>query len=303
MSGLAATVGRGRPGPLGRLHPLAPLAPLDPAGRAIVQLSDRLSALTPDDPDRYAVTVLGPRAPVRAAQANLTAGWWPVSPPVRLIDAMRSGHGRHLSISPAVAGATMIASLGYAAAGRLAVALAVTGRAYDTGPESLAVKLDQNGLVQRIAVRRPTVVVLPGDLLTSRTSAAVLELPDLTAAIGWAARRAWATLDPLIDELHRRTRYGRVPMWNLVADAVLGPATVASRLAGLDQQAGRAVGVALLDALVGHGAPIHRYGTVCEDPDAGPPAPALSPIRGSCCLRYRLAQEKCDSCPLLSRRP
>jgi FhuF-like iron-sulfur protein len=231
--------------------------------------------------------------------------------------------GDHLAFSPAVAGARMIGSLGYAVAGRLSVALAVTGRAYDVGPDSLAVRLDEDGLIEQVGVRSPVLAVaaaqspdeLPG----------LIRLAEPSDVIAWAADRAWTTLDPLIDELHELTRYGRVPMWNLVADAVLGPATVAPRRAGLDQLTGRAIGSAFLDALVERGAPIHRRGTVrsADSPSdlpvpgsadtPGPPNPLgslptpgsaetveLTVVRGSCCLYFRQSQEKCASCPLLA---
>jgi ferric iron reductase protein FhuF len=124
-------------------------------------------------------------------------------------------------------------------------------------------------------------------------------LPELTELIAWAAERAWSTLDPLIEELHTVTRYGRTPMWNLVADAILGPATLAPAAAGMDQRAGRAVGTALIDALIVSGAPIRRRGTAHPQWDGG--RLTLAPVRGSCCLYFRQNQELCESCPLTPR--
>src|SRR4051794_3721374 len=106
-------------------------------------MAERLRALDPDDPDRYGLSERAPSG----------AGWTPVCAPSTLIAAMRTGTGGHLALSPAVAAATMAGSLGYAAAGRLAVAIAVTGQAYDAGPDSLTVQLNGEGLVERIAVR------------------------------------------------------------------------------------------------------------------------------------------------------
>jgi hypothetical protein len=255
---------------------------------AVDRLGRRLRALTPATPHSYSVTDLS--AEVGAGSTDGPA-WIPVT---EALEAMLAGAGEHLSASPAVTGARVIGSLGYAAAGRLAVALSVTGQAYDTGPDSLAVRLDDAGLIERIGVHSPTVAI-PASEATPGL-APVIRLRDRAAVIGWAAERAWTTLDPLITELHRATRYGRVPMWNLVADSVLGPATVAPRLAGLDQRAGRATGNAFLDALVDLGAPIHRRGTL--RPSSGPDL--LIPVRGSCCLVFRQSREKCESCPLTS---
>ena len=224
----------------------------------------------------------------------------------RALPAMVGCAGDHLAISPAVAGARMAGSLGYAVAGRLAVALAVTGQAYDVGPDSLMVRLDDDGLIERIGVRNPVLAIPAADASVIPGPYPVVRLTDHRAVIVWAADRAWATLDPLINELHECTRFGRTPMWNLVADAVLGPATVAPRLAGRDQRAGRAVGSAFLDALVDRGAPIRRRGTLRPPPLISSNAPVRSPIvdelvpvRGSCCLQFRQTQEKCGSCPLV----
>jgi hypothetical protein len=262
-----------------------------PGPGPVGQLSERLRALTPDRPETYAICDLGAAIP---APGRPNARWLSVE---EVIAAMTAGGGEHLTISPAVAGARMAGSVGYATAGRLAVALAVTGQAYDTGPDSLALRLDDEGLVAWIGVRRPVLAVLAADPLAGTSG--VLVLPDLSALIAWAADRAWATLDPLIGELHRVTRYGLAPMWNLVADAILGPATVAPRLAGLDQRAGHAVGGALIDRLISRGAPIRRRGTVREERIDG--RLVLAPVRGSCCLYFRQNRELCDSCPLAVR--
>jgi FhuF 2Fe-2S C-terminal domain len=256
--------------------------------RLVAQLGERLRALTPDDPDRYAVSELSSAIPAQSASA---AGWLPVGD---VIPAMMAGSGEHLTISPAVAGARIAGSLGYAVAGRLAVAIALAGQAYDPGPGSLVLGLDDEGLVERVGIRRPTLAVLPTDPLAGSPGVSVSA--ELTALIGWAADRAWATLDPLIDELHRATRYGVVPIWNLVADAILSPATAAPLLAGLDQRAGHAVGAGLIDRLIGCGAPIRRRGTVREQRVDG--RLLLASVRGSCCLYFRQDQELCESCPL-----
>ncbi len=175
------------------------------------------------------------------------------------------------------------------------MAIAVAGQAYSTGPESLMLRLDKEGLVEQIAVRSPRLAVLPDDPLSGAPN--VTTVPDLPALVAWAARGAYATLAPLIEMIHAETRYGTVAMWNQVADSVLGPTTKSPLLAGQDQQAGRATGQLLLDALVAEGAPIRRRGTVqMAQNHLG--QQVLDPVRGMCCLVYRQGDEKCSSCPL-----
>jgi FhuF 2Fe-2S C-terminal domain len=268
------------------------------AGSPLHRFGAWLGALYPEYPQAYTVDDLSTGRP---------AGWVAVP---GAIAAMASGDGAHLGVSPAVAGARLAGSLGYAAAGRPAVALAVAGRAYDTGPDSLLVHLDGERLVDRIGVRNPLLVVAaddplagsghpPGDSLagSGRPPGDVLVLPDRAAVGAWAAARAWASLDRLVDELHELTGYGRIPMWNLVADAVLGPAATAAGLAGLDPRAGFEAADRFLDALVDLGAPIRRRGTLCE---SGPGATVVT--RGSCCLWFRQGEEKCLTCPLVRDR-
>ncbi len=251
----------------------------------VEQLSRRLQALTPENPHSYAVTDL-------STGLDQNSGWVPI---VGVLPTMLARAGDHRS--PAVTGARLAGTLGYAVAGRLAVALAVTGRAFDVGPDSLMVQLDDDGLVERIGVRNPVLAVSAADSSVGPGPYPVIRFPEVNAVISWAADQAWTTLGPLIDELHETIRYGRVPMWNLVADAVLSPATVAPGLAGGDQWVGRARGSAFLDALSERGAPIHRRGTLREPMTGG----VLMPVRGSCCLHFRQTQEKCVSCPLLLR--
>ncbi|MBT0771331.1 hypothetical protein KIH74_20505 [Kineosporia sp. J2-2] len=211
---------------------------------------------------------------------------------------MLASKGPHLNHGPAVLGARLIGSLGYAAAGRLGIAIAVAGQAYDTGPASLMMRLDDDGLVQQIAVRSRRLAVLPSDPLAG--SSGVTTAEDLPALAAWAARGAHDTLAPLIERIHAHTRYGKVAMWNQVADSVLGPATKSPLLAGGDQEAGRAAGQLFLDALVAEGAPIRRRGTV-RFARTELAVQYLDPVRGMCCLFYRQDEDKCGGCPLVDK--
>jgi hypothetical protein len=107
-------------------------------------------------------------------------------------------------------------------------------------------------------------------------------------------------LAPVIDELRALSRFGVVPAWNVVADSVLSTAMFVPLFGGGDERAGRAVGEALLDALVSHGARIRTRGTCTL-------VRGLSvPVRGSCCFHYKTVppaeaagDDFCTTCPLL----
>jgi hypothetical protein len=241
-------------------------------------LGRRLAALNPEYPDSYGIRVARP------------GGTW--LSPATVVDAMLLGPGDHLRVSPAVAGARLIGSLGYAALGRVGVAIAVTGRAYSTAPDTLLLRLDDEGLVDRIAVSRPALAVVAGD--PWERLAGITVLPGLEALIEWTAERAHRTLDRLVEEVHEATGYGRQPLWNLVGDTVLGPSATAAALAGRDAAEGHENANALLDALVTRGALITRRGSLCSVEADGTPVTR----RGACCMYYREIAETCSGCPL-----
>ncbi len=196
----------------------------------------------------------------------------------------------------------VVSMLAHAVLGRLTATLVLDRRAHDVSAGNLAVHLDEDGHVDRVAVRRPTVGVLPDDEAAGEPD--VVVRPDLTALLDEAATRAVATLAPVIDQVHAASRLGIVPAWNVVADSVLNTATLVPLYLGRDEQAGRAVGEALLDALVAHGARIRTRGTcVTVARDTGV---YRLPVRGSCCFYYKIrpdidqpGDEYCTTCPLL----
>ncbi|MFI7587531.1 (2Fe-2S)-binding protein [Spongisporangium articulatum] len=262
--------------------------------RPAVGLAHRVRALRPDRPFLYAMDLLDP--------ATLPDGW---HRPATVLDAMLAPAAPHLRISPAVSAARVTTSLAYAALGRPAVGLALMRRVPDVSAGSLLLRLDDDGLVEQAAVGSPVVAMRAHDPLSGHADAVVV--PDDAALVGWLADRALEVLTPLIDDLHRRTRFGVVPMWNLAADTALGPSTVAPLLAGGSQAAGREIGEALVDALVSRGAPIRRRG-VAQEVETASRGTALAPVRGSCCLHYRdcsghpSSGSVCASCPLLDGR-
>lgn len=280
-----------------------------PPGWLVGDVESRLRRLRPDAPSRYA---LGRLTPSQAIDDD----WLPAA---RALPEIVRRAGEKLPHSPAVHASSIAGALAYAVLGRPGVALAVVGRVPD--PAGVWVRLGPDGLVQEAAVAGRSVAVLASDPLAGHPDAVVIDGAPTLA--DWLAGRAFAILGPLLAALQDHTRFGLVPMWNLAADNVLGPGTVAALLAGQDQASGRAAANAVVDRLVALGAPVRRRGTT---------QPVLlsrwigravqAPVRGSCCLHYRDAEPPgrpteshradpsspalCASCPLLDpalRRP
>ena len=260
-----------------------------PVGGVAAALAEQLRGLWPAFPHLYGID----QRPIRSVAGP---DWVDVHDAV---PAMLDRAARQLSTSPGVLAARTTTSLAYAVIGRPGISLTLTRRVPDL--DSMMLRLSADGLVEQAAVTGATVALLTDDPLAARPDAAAFA--SLGALIDWTADRAIAILRPLLDDLHRRTRFGLVPMWNLAADSVLGPSTVVPLLVGRDQAGGRAVANALLDALVARGAPIRRRGTT--QLVALGRRTVAAPVRGSCCLLYREATNQptsrsvCASCPLL----
>jgi hypothetical protein len=256
-------------------------------------VADQLRRLWPEFPHLYAIEQ-------RPAESVTGSDWVEIR---AAVPAMLDRAARQLTTSSGVLAARTTTALAYAVLGRPGISLALARRVPDL--DSMVLRLSADGLVEQAGVTGPTVALLADDPLVGRADA--MAFTDLAALIDWTADRAIAILGPLLDDLHRRTRFGLVPMWNLAADSVLGPSTVVPLLVGPDQAGGRAVASALLDALVARGAPIRRRGTT-QTVSIGRRTVA-APVRGSCCLLYREAtgqrrgrpasQSVCASCPLL----
>lgn len=260
----------------------------------LASTQERLRAVRPDLPDAYAVRVGVPAGTgwlgVDALLAGGVGPWW--------VESTRRGGSTGRA---SVAAVRVIGSLAHAVLGRLTAALVLDRRAHDVRADNLAVHRDADGHIDRVAARRPDVTVLPDD--EAADAPGVVVAPDLPALLDTSARQAVGVLGPVIDELRALSRFGVVPAWNVVADSVLSTATFVPLFASADERAGRAVGEALLDALVSHGARIGTRGTCTT-------VRKLSfPVRGSCCFHYRTApkveavgDEFCTTCPLLDAR-
>lgn len=255
---------------------------------------ERLRGLRPGYPHVYAVQVGVPDEPdwygVDEVLADGTVtDWW------------EQAHA--LLGSSSVAAVRVVGRFGHSLLGRAMAALVLERRAHDVSPENVALHLDEDGRVDRVAVRRATVGVLPGDPAAGSPDAVVL--PGEEALLDWVAQRAIGTLTPVVDQLRVASRFGVVPQWNALADAVLGSATFVPLYAGADETAGRTLGEALLDALVARGARIRTRGGTEVLARRG--RSYALPVRGSCCLHYKTEPEVvdegdqyCSTCPFLA---
>ncbi|MGH3822793.1 MAG: (2Fe-2S)-binding protein [Pseudonocardiaceae bacterium] len=256
----------------------------------------RLRTVRPDYPHLYAVEVGVPAGDgwvgLAGAIADGTITNWYTA-------ALRRESAAGLA---SVAAVGVVSMLAHAVLGRLTATLVLDRRTHGVSAENLAVHLDEDGYVDQVAACSPTVCVLPDDKAADDPHAVVR--PDLTVLLDETATQAVATLTPVIDQVSAASRFGIVPAWNVVADSVLSTAMLVPLYLGGDELAGRAIGVALLDALVAHGARIRTRGT-CQTVTREPDMYRL-PVRGSCCFFYKTGpdvdqpgDEYCTTCPLL----
>jgi hypothetical protein len=174
-------------------------------------------------------------------------------------------------------------------------------RCPDPSPANVVVHLDEDGCFDRVSFRRPTMVVLAGDVASADPSAVVVS--DPAALVTWWAGRVVATLGPLFDGVRRRLPYGRRGLWGAVADRVAAVAMAVSRSTAMSGQAAWDDASDLLDAL-GRRVPV---GITRPQP-----LPVLHPgggegwfvVRGTCCLYYRTVADPdpcgdgyCTTCP------
>ena len=256
-------------------------------GSPLGDTAARLSRLTGDHPHVYAVDLAD----------TSVAGWTPLSAVVPVLA------GQAAVTAPGAAAPVRVAgALAHAVAGRMTAALVVDRRSPVLEPAATVVRPDGAGHLERVAVTSPAIALLAGDPAADHPDA--LALPDEESLLRWAAGTIVGTLSPLFTELRAVTRFGIVPMWNMVGDSVLSMATWIPFLAGSDQGAGRALGDRLVDALVREGAPVRRRGrTLCLTRTR---STFVASVDAACCMHYRTCPEVprvdayCVSCPHLS---
>jgi len=258
--------------------------------RALVATVERLRGLRPEYPDSYAPRIGVPAEPGWTSLADLpphVAEWCERA-------RQQDNPAGLASVAATAVGGTLV----HAVLGRVTAALVLERRAWHVGAHSLAVHRE----TELLAVRDPTLLVLPGDPAAGHPGAEVL--PDLPTLLHRVAADAVTTLRPLLEAVRAATRYGLVPLWNSAADAVRGAAHYAPLYAGADRDGARAVGAALVEALAAQGARLRardgherlRWGTETY----------TVPVRAACCLYYKTEPEVerpsdayCMTCPFL----
>jgi hypothetical protein len=251
---------------------------------------ERLRGLRPEYPDAYAPCIGVPAEPGWTLLADAVPhvpGWCAQA-------RERDNPARLASVAATTVGGALV----HAVLGQVTAALVLDRRAWDVRAGHLAVHADTG----RLAVRDATLVVLPDDPAAGHPDTEVV--PDLPALLHRVAADAVATLRPLLDAVRAATRYGLVPLWNSAADAVRGAAHYAPLYAGVDRDAARAVGAALVDALAAHGARLRDRGGQ-ERLEWGTQTYTV-PVRAACCLYYKTEPEVerpsdayCLTCPFL----
>ena len=220
--------------------------------------SRRLRELCPSDPRVYGVAVMDDISRRR---------WWPLAEAVTG-DRLRTMYDTALAEtgSDSVAAQQVAAMLAHVVIGRVVPLLALEGRAWDPGLENLWVHVDSEGGIDWVGVADPTLRVLPDDPLfggrevpaTRRIGEGVVAFPSEQALATWLAHRCHRALCPLFAKLLEVS--GGIlavsSMWHIVGAAVVTTATQVPLLAGVGEADGMRRAQAVLDTLVGFGAPV-----------------------------------------------
>jgi hypothetical protein len=228
--------------------------------------SRRLRELHPECPRVYGVAVM----------SDLTRRrWWP------LADALNGGRLQTMFDSAAAETDSRIAvaqqlaaTLSHVVMGRVIPLLVLEGRAWDTGLENLWVHVDSDGAIDWVGVVDPTLRALAEDPYFGsptgrhRRHAArdrIVALPSEAALTTWVAHRSHRALEPLFDRLFEVSGgLMSVPaMWHVVGAAVVSAATQVPLLAGSSELTSMRRAQAVLDALVGFGAPVRGSNRAC----------------------------------------
>jgi hypothetical protein len=224
--------------------------------------SRRLRELFPECPRVYGVAVMSDLSRRR---------WWP------LMDVLTTDRLQAMFDAAAteadnrVASAQQLAAtLAHVVIGRVIPLLVLEGRAWDTGLENLWVHVDSEGAIDWVGVVDPTLRVLPDDADVANQGGLprprIVELPNEAALTTWVAHRSHRSLEPLFDKLVDVSRGAMSisAMWHVVGTAVVSAATQVPLLAGSSELTSMRRGQAVLDALVGFGAPVRGSSRTCR---------------------------------------
>ena len=221
--------------------------------------SRRLRELRPECPRVYGVAVMGDLSRRR---------WWPLTDVLTTDRLQVMFDAAAAEIDNAVAAAHQLAAtLAHVVIGRVVPLLVLEGRAWDTGLENLWVHADSEGAIDWVGVVDPTLRALPDDAhFSDRTGLRrrqpsrdrIVALPNEAALATWVAHRSHRSLEPLFDNLVSVSRgaMSAAAMWHVVGAAVVSAATQVPLLAGSSELTSMRRGQAVLDALVGFGAPV-----------------------------------------------
>lgn len=220
--------------------------------------SRRLRELYPECPRVYGVAVMGDVSRRR---------WWPLTDVLAkdrlqvMFDAAAAETDNCAAVTQQLA-----ATLAHVVVGRVVPLLVLEGRAWDTGLENLWVHVDSEGAIDWIGVIDPTLRALPDDAYFGSRDGRrrhsgrdrIVALPNEAALTTWVAHRSHRCLEPLFAHLVDVSRGAMsvAAMWHVVGMAVVSAATRIPLLAGSSELTSMRRGQAVLDALVGFGAPV-----------------------------------------------
>ncbi|GAA1867251.1 hypothetical protein GCM10009836_54570 [Pseudonocardia ailaonensis] len=204
--------------------------------------------------------------------------------------------------APAEVGASLASGLTGPVVRPLAVGFVLLARIPVVTTPTVAVR--RRGRVTDRAALTGALALLPDDPAAGRPGTVVVE--DLR---GELASRLTALAAPLLDEIHRATRYGLRNLWGGLGDVLSSHSLWAARHRGDDPPALHAVFDTVQDVwdlvTARTGIPVDRP---VPFPVAGPARRSLGQVRGTCCLHYRIpgrtaadgSPRYCTSCPLIS---
>ncbi len=237
--------------------------------------SRRLRELSPESPRFYGVAVMGDLSRRR---------WWPLLDVLTTnrLQEMFDGAVAELNSRAAVAH-QLAATFTHVVVGRVVPLLALEGRAWDTGLENLWVHVDSEGAIDWVGVVDPTLRALPDDdhfASAARVSRppqhrlageGIVALPSEAALTTWVAHRSHRSLQPLFGALVEVSGgvISAAAMWHTVGSAVVSAATRIPLLTGSSELTSMRRGQAVLDALVGFGAPVRGNHRTPGDADKG----------------------------------
>jgi hypothetical protein len=200
-----------------------------------------------------------------------------------------SGHGRR---PRTVAVAYLAGGLSWAVAVPVTAMLVTEHVALDPAIGNVAVHVDQQGWPSRIALVRPRVTVLPGDLAAGRPNFAVApSLGTLVESVADGLADAFAAIFAVV---RRAGPYGISGMWGTLADDIASTVWLLHEHGSTARQLDHAWTVAegIIDALQVRQPALRARPRRFHFSGATPPVDL--PMRGTCCLYYRTPEAAAD---------